>query len=88
MKRNKVLLGLYVGLLTLAGGVANAQTNSRFYEVGPDNIGGQVSSFVLDRQDTNRTTIREVFHTMQQLNPEARYSVWNALEADERLIEY
>ena len=39
-------------------------------------------------QDTNRTTIREVFHTMQQLNPEARYSVWNALEADERLIEY
>lgn len=57
MKRNKVLLGLYVGLLTLAGGVANAQTNSRFYEVGPDNIGGQVSSFVLDRQDTNRTTL-------------------------------
>lgn len=57
MKRNKVLLGLYVGLLTLAGGVASAQTGGRFYEIGPDNVGGQVSSFVVDRQDTNRTTI-------------------------------
>ena len=56
MKRNKVLLGLYVGLLTLAGGVANAQTD-RFYEVGPDNIGGQVSSIVVDCQDTNRNTL-------------------------------
>ena len=57
MKRNKVLLGLYVGLLTLAGGVANAQTGGRFYEIGPDNVGGQVSSFVVDQQDTNRTTL-------------------------------
>lgn len=57
MKRNKVLLGLYVGLLTLAGGVVNAQTGGRFYEIGPDNVGGQVSSFVIDNQDTNRTTI-------------------------------
>ncbi len=57
MKRNKVLLGLYVGLLTLAGGVANAQTGSRFYEIGPDNVGGQVSGFVVDRQDTNGTTL-------------------------------
>lgn len=57
MKRNKVLLGLYVGLLTLAGGTASAQTGGRFYEIGPDNVGGQVSSFVVDNQDTNRTTL-------------------------------
>lgn len=57
MKRNKVLLGLYVGLLTLAGGTASAQNGARFYEIGPDNVGGQVSSFVVDNQDTNRTTI-------------------------------
>lgn len=56
MKRNKVLLGLYVGLLTLAGGVANAQTGT-FYEIGPDNVGGEVSCIVLDRQDTSRNTL-------------------------------
>lgn len=56
MKRNKVLLGLYVGLLTLAGGVANAQTGG-FYEVGPDNVGGQVSSIIVDCQDSSRNTL-------------------------------
>lgn len=56
MKRNKVLLGLYVGLLTLAGGVANAQTD-RFYEIGPDNVGGQISSIVVAREDTSRNTL-------------------------------
>ena len=56
MKRNKVLLGLYVGLLTLAGGVVNAQTD-KFYEVGPDNIGGQVSSIVVSSLDTSRNTL-------------------------------
>lgn len=56
MKRNKVLLGLYVGLLTLAGGVANAQTGN-FYEIGPDNVGGEVSCLVVDRQDTSRNTL-------------------------------
>ena len=56
MKRNKVLLGLYVGLLTLAGGVANAQTGG-FYEIGPDNIGGEVSSIVVDRLDTSHNTL-------------------------------
>ncbi len=57
MKRNKVLLGLYVGLLTLAGGVANAQTGNKFFEIGPANVGGHVSSLCVDRQDTNNTTI-------------------------------
>lgn len=56
MKRNKVLLGLYVGLLTLAGGVANAQTD-KFYEIGPDNVGGQVSCLVVDGRDTSRNTL-------------------------------
>lgn len=56
MKRNKVLLGLYVGLLTLAGGVANAQADT-LYEIGPDNIGGQVSSIVVDQQDASRNTL-------------------------------
>ena len=37
---------------------------------------------------TNRTSIQQIFHTMEQLNPEARASIWNALSADEKLIEY
>ena len=53
MKSNKVLLGLFAGLMALTGGVANAQ----FYEVGPANIGGKVSSIVIDQQDASRTTI-------------------------------
>lgn len=31
--------------------------------------------------DTNRTTARELFQLMQQMNKEARYSIWNALES-------
>ncbi|MBR4774151.1 MAG: hypothetical protein IK010_06960, partial [Bacteroidales bacterium] len=53
MKIYKVLLGLFAGVLALNGGVANAQ----FYEIGPANIGGQVSSLVLDNQDANRSTL-------------------------------
>lgn len=37
---------------------------------------------------TNRTTAQELFRRMQQLNPEARYSIWSALESDNKLIEY
>ena len=37
---------------------------------------------------TNRTDIEDLFDRMQQLNPEARYSVWNALEAAGKLTEY
>ena len=55
MKSNKVLLGLYAGLLTLAGGVVNAQ--STFHEIGPSNIGGHISSLIVDRQDTSRNTL-------------------------------
>jgi len=38
--------------------------------------------------DTHRTTVHDLFTRMQQLNPEARYSIWRALEADNKLIEY
>ena len=37
---------------------------------------------------TNRTTARELFEHMQRLNPEARYTIWRALEADQKLVEY
>ena len=39
-------------------------------------------------RDTNRTTAAELFTRMQQLNPEARYSIWRALESDDKLTEY
>ena len=38
--------------------------------------------------DTNRTTAANLFATMEHLNPEARYSIWHALETDDKLIEY
>ena len=38
--------------------------------------------------DTNRTAIQGLFDHMQQLNPEARYSIQNALEAAGKLTEY
>ncbi len=37
---------------------------------------------------TNRTAASELFAHIQQLNPEARYCIWRALEADEKLVEY
>ena len=38
--------------------------------------------------ETNRTAIHEIFLRMQQLNKETRYSIWNALKAAGKLIEY
>lgn len=38
--------------------------------------------------DTNRTAIQDIYHRMTQLNPEARYSIWNALETAGKLTEY
>ncbi len=38
--------------------------------------------------DTNRTTARELFAHMERLNPEARFTIWRALEADGKLVEY
>lgn len=37
---------------------------------------------------TNRTAAQEFFCRMQQLNPEARYSIWSALESENKLVEY
>ena len=57
MKRNKVLLGLFVGFLALTTGNISAQNGNRFYEVGPSNVGGAVSSLVVDKQDTSHITV-------------------------------
>ena len=38
-------------------------------------------------RDTNRTTARQLFEQAEQLNPEVRYSLWNALERDGKFIE-
>ena len=37
--------------------------------------------------DTNRTTARQLFEHMQRLNPEARYTLWRALESEGKLTE-
>ena len=37
---------------------------------------------------TNRTTAQNLFQQLEQLNPEARYSIWHALEQEEKLVEY
>lgn len=33
-------------------------------------------------QDTHRTTARQLFNEMERLNPEARYSIWHALQSE------
>ena len=37
--------------------------------------------------DTNRTTARRLFEQAEQANPEVRFSLWNALEREGKLIE-
>lgn len=37
--------------------------------------------------DTNRTTANELFKRMQEMNSEARYSIWNALEEGHKLVQ-
>jgi tRNA(Ile)-lysidine synthase TilS/MesJ len=39
-------------------------------------------------KDTNRAAVEGIFQQMQQLNKEARYSIWHALEEEEKLTEY
>ena len=38
--------------------------------------------------ETHRTTARQLFDHMQQLNPEARFCIWTALETEGKLTEY
>lgn len=40
-----------------------------------------------NERETQRTTMRRVFEQMEQLNAEARHSVWSALERAGKLIE-
>jgi tRNA(Ile)-lysidine synthase TilS/MesJ len=36
---------------------------------------------------SHRTDIKRLYDAIEQMNPEARYSIWRALESDNRLIE-
>ena len=37
--------------------------------------------------DTHRTSVRQLFADMEQLNPEARFSMWKAIEGAGKLVE-
>ena len=37
--------------------------------------------------DTQRTTIAELYNSIERMNPEARYSIWRALEQEGKLTE-
>ena len=37
--------------------------------------------------DSNRTQIRDIMQRLTQLNPEVRYSLWHALEKENKLVE-
>src|SRR5574344_2907443 len=37
--------------------------------------------------DSHRSEMRELFERIEKMNPEARYSIWNSLESDDKLIE-
>lgn len=59
MKSKKVLFGLFMGLFTLASATTWAQNNaaSKIIEIGPDNIGGRVTSLIIDQRDATNNTI-------------------------------
>lgn len=38
-------------------------------------------------RETHRSSIRNIFEGIERMNPEARYSLWNALESEGKLIE-
>ena len=37
--------------------------------------------------DSHRANIKRLYEEIERMNPEARYSIWNALNADNKLIE-
>ena len=37
--------------------------------------------------NSHRANIKEIYNAIERMNPEARYSMWNALNADNKLIE-
>ena len=38
-------------------------------------------------RETNRTQMKRIFEEIEKNNPEARYSVWQALQKDGKLVE-
>jgi tRNA 2-thiocytidine biosynthesis protein TtcA len=38
--------------------------------------------------DSHRSDIRELFNNIEEMNSEARYSIWNSLESENKLIEF
>lgn len=38
--------------------------------------------------ETHREEIKLIYQQIERMNPEARYSIWNALESENKLIEY
>jgi tRNA(Ile)-lysidine synthase TilS/MesJ len=37
--------------------------------------------------NSHRTDIKQLYDALEQMNPEVRYNIWGALEADNKLIE-
>ena len=37
--------------------------------------------------NSHRANIKEIYNAIERMNPEARYSMWNALNADKKLTE-
>jgi len=37
--------------------------------------------------DSHRSEIKQLFDQIEKMNPEARYSIWNSLESEGKLIE-
>ena len=57
MKSRKVLLGLIAGFYVCFAGAATAQNanyqSNKLVEIGPDNIGGRVTSLIVDRNENS-----------------------------------
>ena len=39
-------------------------------------------------RDTNRTVVAQLYAEIERMNPEARFSIWKAIERDGNLVEY
>ncbi|MBQ0015662.1 MAG: T9SS type A sorting domain-containing protein [Bacteroidales bacterium] len=59
MKSNRVLFGLFAAVLALSSGAVMAQriSSSKLVEIGPDNIGGRITSLIVDQRDPSHNTV-------------------------------
>ena len=59
MKIRKVLFSLFGGLFVAMAGVSMAQSaaGSKIVEIGPDNVGGRVTSMIIDKSDATNQTV-------------------------------